>query len=299
MSQDVPTGGDDAVPGGDALLQTVKTLLAPLARLAVSHGLPYANVEEAVREAFIDAARASLLEQGLAPHRMVSRISTITGINRREVTRLTRSEADILARRYTPSTATEVFTKWVTDVAYKAADGHACPLKRLGPAPSFESLARAITQDVHPRSVLDELVRLGLARIDEDTDMVHLLTETFVPGGDRAHMLGFLAANVGDHLSAAVDNVTAKKGPRFFEQAVFSDELAEASMPVLHALVSRHWKALMDEAVPLMEQRIEADKADGALQNKRIRIGLYSYHEDVPPNAQPEANQDKDGGTTA
>ena len=36
-------------------------------------------------------------------------------------------------------------------------------LPRVGPAPSFESLAQEVTRDVHPRALLEELLRLKLA----------------------------------------------------------------------------------------------------------------------------------------
>src|SRR5438132_246446 len=79
----------------------------------------------------------------------------------------------------------------------------------LARAPSFESLAHSITRDVHPRTLLEELTRLGLARVDDRDGRVHLLHTAFVPRADRDRMLAFLGANVGDHLAAAVDNVQA------------------------------------------------------------------------------------------
>ena len=70
----------------EALVAALRQVLEPLAELAVQCGLPYAPVEELVRRAFVGAADAA--HPDLLPHRKVSRISTTTGINRREVTRL-------------------------------------------------------------------------------------------------------------------------------------------------------------------------------------------------------------------
>ena len=293
MSDDSRTGGDDAPPGGDALQNAFRALLTPLARLAVSQGLPFATVEDTLKEAFIEAARASLLEQGHPSHRLVSRISTITGINRREVTRLTRPTPH-LPRSSAPSTVSEVFTRWVTDPALRDAQGRPLPLPRQGAAPSFETLARSVTQDVHPRSLLDELCRLGVARLDPDTDIVALLMDSFVPGGDRTHMLDFLAGNAGDHLSGAVANVIGKGPHQHFDQAVFADELAAESLPLIRRFVAEQWKLLLERAVPMLEERIEADKAAGRVLDKRVRLGLYSYDGDAPPS-KPEQN---DNGET-
>ncbi len=206
-----------------ALLNAMRELLQPLAELAVAQGVLFATVEEMLKTAFVAAARRA---HGMADSdRVVSKISTATGLNRREVTRLTQAETTTPAPKASP--ATRVFTRWLSDPALKNVDGAPVALPRLGAAPSFESLANSVTRDVHPRSLLDELCRLGLARLDGET--VHVTTTTFVPKGDSARMLGFMGSNVGDHLRAAIANVVAEKPPHF-EQAIFADELSHASL---------------------------------------------------------------------
>jgi len=275
-------------PAGDAVHAAISALLAPLARLAVSHGVPFMAVEGALRRAFVDVAREALLDAGLPAHRLVSRISTSTGLTRREVTRLTQLATDD-AQPVNGSLAAEVFTRWVTDRNLRSPKGQVQPLPRTGDSPSFESIARSVTQDVHPRSLLEELCRLGMARLDEGTDTVMLLRDAFVPDGDRQHMLGFLADNVGDHLHGAVDNVLAQGSSPHFDQAVFADELSAESLQAVHSFIANQWQGLMAEAVPLLEQRIGLDRTSGRLQNKRVRIGLYSYEDDMRPSPQPAA----------
>ena len=72
-----------------AVPAAISALLLPLARLAVSQGVPFSVAEAALKQAFVEAAREALVDAGLPEHRLVSRISTTTGLNRREVTRLT------------------------------------------------------------------------------------------------------------------------------------------------------------------------------------------------------------------
>lgn len=265
----------DRPSAGDATLVAIASLLGPIAHLAVARGVTVAMVEESLRRAFVDASRQALLASGLPAHRLVSRISTSTGLTRREVARVSES----LAQGVTApgaSLAAEVFTRWATDAKLPS------PLKRAGPAPSFDALARSVTQDVHPRTLLDELVRLGMARIDDGGDTVSLRQNAYVPSGDEQQMLGFLAANVGDHLAGAVSNVMGQRARQFLDQAVFADELSAESLPHVHAFASSQWKRLLSEAVPLLEDRIEQDKLAGRAQDKRVRIGLYSYEDDMP-----------------
>src|ERR1700754_2359916 len=91
--------GNSSKPAGDAaapfdhgaLLDALRTLLEPLAALAVARGVPYAEVDEMGKRAFVEAARAA--QPGDAGSRVISRISTATGLNRREVTRLAAPDA--------------------------------------------------------------------------------------------------------------------------------------------------------------------------------------------------------------
>ena len=228
----------------EALLAALRQVLEPLAELAVQRGLPYAPVEELLRRVFVGAA--DVAHPDLLAHRKVSRLSTTTGINRREVARLLAVIRDTQAAHQLPSrsVASELFAHWVSDGRYRDRHGEPRVLRRQGRAPSFESLAHAITRDVHPRSLLDELLRLKLAVHDTDRDTVELVRDAFVPSEDRVRMLQFLGANIGDHLAGAVTNVLTD-GRRHYEQAVFADGLTEASVQEVWA---KHRRAVEDLA---------------------------------------------------
>jgi len=278
-----PSPADPAPPDGDAaVLHALEQVFAPLARLAVARGLRFAAAEELFKRAFVQAARAA--HAGSAGHRDVSRISTATGLNRREVARLSAEVPTAAALRRSP--ATETFTRWMSSRKLRDRSGRPLPLPRQGKAPSFEALAHSVTQDVHPRSLLEELCRLGLARLDTETDTVHLLADTFVPRHDEARMFDFLARNVSDHLSAAVGNVLDDPR-RHFEQAVFADELSTESLAVADELVRAQWRVLMTAMVPQLEALIEGDRAARRPADQRLRVGMYAYSEGMP-GAAPE-----------
>ena len=261
-------------PDPEALAQAMRQLLEPLATLAIARGVPFAMLGEMLKAAVVDAARNA--HPDLPVHRAVSRISATTGINRREVTRITQARSEPVAMRRSP--AARVFTSWLTDPSLKTRSGSVKALPRQGPAPSFEALAQSVTRDVHPRSLLDELCRLGLARIE--AERVHLVLDGFVPQGDEQRMLRLLGHNVGDHLRAAVTNVLADGTPHL-EQAVFTDELSHASLDEFRKLMRTQWKALLEATVPALQRMIDADRAAGRPPEQRVRVGLYSYHEAI------------------
>lgn len=263
-----PPPAPSAVPDTAAVLAACRALVTPLAELAIARGLHHADLDELLRAAFVEAALAA--HPDATPHRAASRVSTATGLNRREVTRLLQREPVAEAKR-TP--ATQVFTRWLSDPAWHTHTA----LPRQGAGASFEALAQSVTKDVHPRSLLEELCRLGLARVDEASDRVELLRERFAPAGDEPRMLGFLASNVGDHLRAAVTNVVSRE-PQHLEQAVFADELSMESVQRLQPLIREQWQQLLRALAPALQKAIDEDARLGRPQDRRLRVGLYGYH---------------------
>ncbi len=268
----------------EALRQALERLLVPLAQLAVARGLPYALIDETLRRAVVSVAHAA--HPGLPEHRRASRISAATGLHRREVNRLLEVSAQPVHTAPPRSPAAMVFAHWRADKQYRTRAGVPRTLPRVGPAPSFESLAQEVTRDVHPRALLEELLRLKLAVHDAERDRITLVAEAFVPRGDAPRMVGYLGANVGDHLRAAVANVLGRQ-PAHFEQAIAADGLSQESLDQVRPVLREHWQRLTDTLVPLLEKLISRDAGRSTHSGvNRIRLGLYEF--DTPSDAKAE-----------
>lgn len=263
----------------ELLLAALEAVLVPMARLCVAHGLPFDRVEDLLKLAFVRAARDARRASGSAGARDVSQVSITTGLSRREVTRLSASLRPLDPPR--PSPAGRLYAHWMTSPDYTEPDGRPLPLPRSGVAPSFDSLAQSITRHVHPRSLLDELQRLGLVRLSDDGQTVTLEPDRVAPTQDDAQMFGFLGANVGDHLAAATDNVV-HRDRRHFEQAIYADELSLESAQAVAELARRQWSRMRADLIPELERLIEADQAAGRSAGHRARIGLFTFHEPEP-----------------
>ena len=291
MSPELPTP-----PPDNALNGALREVLGPLARLALARGVSHATLDELLKQTLVQAGDQLYAE--LPAHRRVSRITTATGIHRREVSRLInllRGEhpASAGAAPVERSHASELFTRWRTDPAYADRRGSPAELPRQGPLPSFETLAQGITRDVHPRSLLDELLRLGLAAHDSSRDSVRLVREAFVPQGDEGRMLRVLGRNVGSHLNGAVDNLLQDGGRRHFEQALFASGLSEASMLEFRRRVSDLWQDLLANMVPALEAMVARDALPAAPATPsarpgpqhQLRLGLYTFEQALTPGA--------------
>ncbi len=264
----------------DALAAAFERLLAPLAQLMVARGMPYAQLDEMLRLAIVRAAHAA--HPGLPEHRRASRVSASTGLHRREVQRLLQVAASPLPLKPPRSPALEVFAHWLTSVDYQEAKGRRkgepLALPRAGNAPSFQSLAQEVTRDVHPRALLEELLRLKLVHLDEVQDVVTLTERLgYTPKQDQAALMRYLGLNVGDHLQATVNNVLGRK-PGHFEQSLAADGLSGESLAQVRQALRAQWQRMAQEMVPMVEGLIQADEQRTDDKARfRLRVGIYGY----------------------
>lgn len=267
-----------------ALLAAMSAVFEPLAQLCIARGLTFQSAEELLKLAYIKAARRACAAELAKPTRLTSRLSTITGLTRREVARLDSKAAEPQLPA-TRSHITELLTRWASSPDFVDARGAPAALVRTGPSPSFEALAASVTRDVHPRSLLAELERLNLVAVttgaEPSCELVVLLTDAFVPRADWSQMIGFLGANVGDHLRAAVENVLGS-GSQHFEQVLTADELSSHSLSQVRQLISNQWRQLLTTLGPELERLMQEDRVAGRAQDQLVRIGLYSWMQPMP-----------------
>lgn len=263
-------------------LREAAQLMRPLVQWLLRHGVPYPAFAELLKSVFVDAARSELASSEAKPTQ--SALSLLSGVHRKDVRTLEQStDAPHSRSAARPTLASQVFALWLNDRRYRAADGKPIALPRTGAARSFESLCRRVSSDVHPRVVLDELLRHRLVALDGEKVLV--IASSFVPSADLDEMSALFSANVSDHIAAAVSNLTTT-APRFLEQSVFADGLTQTSVERLHDVARQAWARALDSVVTEARQRVELDSPSAG--DLRMRFGVYFYGEpvrDKPPKA--------------
>lgn len=272
-------------------LREATVLMAPVARWLLRNGVSYGSFADLLKTVFVDAARAELASQGTPP--TFSALSVLSGVHRKDVRALEAAAQSDAGPAVTPRgvpVASQVFTRWMTNRRYRTRDGRPRSLPRAGDGISFESLAREISRDVHPRTVLDELLRLDLVRLDGD--VVVPLSVSFTPSRKLDELTALFAANVSDHIAAAVHNLTVGAPPKL-EQSVFADGLSAESVDHLMAQARIAWQAAFETMVREATHRVEADARLEEADQHRMRFGVYFYSEpqaqDAPPHARSHA----------
>lgn len=296
MDSSPPPAAAPALPQeaqAEQALQHALDVLEPLVRWLLRNGVRYGALATALKPLFVTVARTELAESEAKI--TDSALSVMSGVHRKDVRQLAGgTQGASAAAALSPTPASQLFTRWVTDSRFREADGSPRRLPRTGTAPSFETLAREVCTDVHPRTLLEELVRLGLATLQGDE--VVLQSDSFVPAPGRNEAAALLAANVADHLAAAVHNLT-RPAPRFLEQSVYADGLSLASVEALGKLARELWKGDFERMVAEATQKVQHDDAlDPALAAMRMRFGVYYFYE--PTRHGPGENAEPPAGRT-
>jgi len=267
----------------DDVVQAVAAVLRPAIRMLLRSGIDYPRLAAELKGLFIEEAVAEIGRTGHAT--TDSAISLLSGVHRKDVRNWRLSGHPRAAARPVALSA-RVFARWISEADYLQPDGRPRALPRTGAAPSFEALVRAVTLDVHPFTVLQELIRLGIAGVEiQDGGEIVVANSEYVPPAGSREALDLLAANLADHATAAVSNVLG--GPPTLEQSVFAAGITAASAAQLQALARTLWVRMRNEMIEEASRLYEADQ-DLPQARTRVRFGSYFWSGPwEPPPAPP------------
>jgi hypothetical protein len=287
---------DDRMPGSstpehaELALREAAVLLSPIVLWLLRHGVSYPSLAELLKPLFVEAAKGELQRAGTKPTQ--SALSLLSGVHRKDVRDLAETALAVRAPAR-PTLAAQVFTRWLHDGRYLGRNGKPRALPRTGAGQTFETLCRELSNDVHPRTVLDELLRLGQVALEKDR--VIALADAFVPSPRHDEMTALFSSNAADHIAAAVSNLTTN-APRFLEQSIHADGLTQESVDLLHAAARQAWAAAFESVLGRARERVDHDKkTDGEL---RVRFGTYFFSEPAPPSASESPHPRAKTGTT-
>jgi hypothetical protein len=259
------------------VISALRRILRPLVRFLMTQGITYPYLAELLKSVYVDVAHNDFRLQ--SKRQTDSRISLLTGVHRKDVKRLGIEKRASMLPPPNVSLGAQLVAKWVSDPNYLDPNGHPIPLKRLAgndSGKSFEALVAGISKDIRSRALLDEWLRLGVARVDAN-DCVCLMVEAFVPERGFDEKAFYLGQNVGDHLSAAVSNVVGGAKP-FLERSVYYDELSQESIVELNQLSAELGMAALQR---INRRAIELEARDAKEKRSadhRMNFGIYFFN---------------------
>ncbi|WP_292235736.1 DUF6502 family protein [Mesorhizobium sp.] len=244
-------------------------VLRPLVRLAIKCGVTFPTFVDLLRQIYVNVAE----HEFTLPDKPQtdSRVSLLTGVHRKEVSRLRGAGAPVRVIPDSVSRTSAIIARWLADPMFTDARGAPLPLPRMAETgeASFAGLVESVTRDLRPRAVLDDWLDRKLVETDEE-DRIVLMEAAMAPRDDGEVRLYYFARNLQDHAAAAVANILADKPP-FIERAVHYDGLSE---DLARSLEAYSRKVVVETLLHLNKHANQAVKSDPG-GTSRWNCGVY------------------------
>jgi hypothetical protein len=270
-----------------SLVRALEKLLRPLIRLLLHYQFTYPQFIAMLKSLYVDVAEQEF--QVGDKRQSDSRIHLLTGVHRKDVKRLRGEHTEELQIPETVSTGARLIAYWLGNPELTDGDGKPLPLPLRSPdndSTSFESLvATVVKQDIRPRVILDEWLRLGVAQLHND--QVILKSGAFTPERGFDEKAFFFGKNLQDHITAGSSNLLGHK-PFYFDRSVYYDRLSERSVQELASLASKlgmNALTTMNKEA-LARQQSDAREAEKGTACHRINFGIFNYNS-VPRDTDP------------
>jgi len=285
MSKAAPTGSPQPPA---SLVRALEKLLKPVIRLLLHHQFTYPQFIALLKALYVDVAEQ---EMQIGDKRQSdSRIHLLTGVHRKDVKRLRAESGDDAPVPTAVSAGSQLIAQWMGNADYLNQQGEplALPLRAdFEEKPSFEKLvALVVKQDIRPKVILDELLRLGVARMENES--VVLVTGAFTPDEGFDEKAFFFGKNLQDHASAGASNLMGLK-PSYFDRSVYYDRLTEESVAQLRSLGE---KLGMNALTHMNKTALELQTRDKNKQfaDRRMNFGVYQFDDGLHSNPDNEVD---------
>jgi len=259
----------------NTVLAATVNILRPLVKLLLRYGISYAAFTELAKRVYFDVAKNDFAIPG--KKQTSSRISTMTGLSRKEVAKLDALSDDIdTLDTSSINRAARVISGWVRDKEFQTGFGDPADLAFEGEKKSFTALVKRYSGDITARTIADELTRVGAITLTE-TGLIHLNTRAYASNISELDKLVILGTDVSDLISTIDHNLKTPSLP-YFQRKVSYNAIPVEKLPDIRKKIET-----------ISQKNLEAmDKilADNAVRKKstksnksyvRTGVGIYFF----------------------
>ncbi len=214
----------------NVFLDCVRQLLRPVLKFCLRHSVQLPDIIECCKVAFVELAAEQLksAEAGIS----ISRIGVMTGITRREVTRIYQ---DGERREGLVSLPTKVLGQWQGDKRFMTPLGKPRVLSLGAENSEFAELVASVSSDLNPYTLLYELERIGaVERTPQGAKLVK-----FVFGSHEVQEIAkMMALDATDLMEAIHENTNRKKDEAANYHIVTEyDNIAHEAVPQIRSWI--------------------------------------------------------------
>lgn len=256
------------------LLAATTKILRPLVKLLLRYGISYAAFTELSKRVYFDVAKNDFAIPG--KRQTSSRISTMTGLSRKEVARLEslpNSNESLDTSRV--NRAARVISGWIRDKEFRTNQGEPADLAFEGDSNSFMALVKRYSGDITARTIADELTRVGAITLTDD-GLIHLNTRAYASNTSEVDKITILGSDVAD-LICTIDHNLELPDQSYLQRKVSYNYIPAEKLPE----IKKKMESISQKSLESMDKLLAANavgKKAAKNNNTYVRTGVGIYY---------------------
>lgn len=256
------------------LLRAAHRILRPVIRIMLRNGIASDAFTELVRKVYVDIADEEFVMPG--KKQTVSRISVITGLNRKEVARLRRLDPLDQSDEQWRNRAATVLSAWEIDPDFQDHKGDPLDLPFSEANPSFSALVKAHSGDMQPRAIADELLRVNA--IEEVNGRLRMRRRGYEPAGDQQALVDMLGTDTSEFIETIDHNVQSAPEDSLLQAKVVYNRVPAEYVGEFLSLSRRLARNLINELNHWLGARDQGTPAEHTEPARTLGLGIYQIH---------------------
>lgn len=263
------------------VIDSCQYLLRPIVRFLLRHGVTWSEFSEFSKETYVDVARQEYGIDGRPTNN--SRVAMLTGLSRREVSRVRDSilDEDASGASRGGNRMAQILTGWHADPEFVGEDGQPKDLQMTGPSGSLSSLLKRYAGDLPHGAIRKEMRQRGLLQ-EMDNGAVRVLKRDVVYTNLDPEMVRQMGVALHDHAATLEYNLNDKREatPRFEGLADNISVSANEVTAFQDYLEERGLDFLQEVDAWLSNHQVD-DPADTSERKIRLGVGVYLIHNEI------------------
>lgn len=260
------------------LLATFRVLMGPLVRILLRQGISYGEFSEVAKAVYVEIALKDFKVSGRKATK--TRLAVMTGLTRKEVKRVVdEAHRERFELRTNYNRLGRVLVGWHTDPDFTGPYGLPLELQYETSTPNdvtFSELVKRHSGDMSPRSILDELIRVGAVR-ETDKGWYRVLRRDYIPEAEGIHNFERVGSVIRNFINTVDFNMTkSAPGKGRFERLVLADDgMRLQDIPKFDAYLRERCQTMLEEVDNWITNLPRPDRNKGDIV---IRTGMGIYH---------------------
>lgn len=275
------------------ILSAAKTMLRPVIRILIHNGVTYSEFCKLAKMLFVDVCANDFGLQGRPTN--MSRIATMTGIDRKEVKRVKDALADadlVQDNQNEQDRLTRILSAWHQDALYLDESGEPLDIPIDSTThKNFTALVKAYGGDIPVSTILKELINSDcVERLANE--QLRVLKRFYVPANNNPESLLRASAVSNEILHTMFHNLyranKEKKARPRFERRASNNAIPVKHAAAFEAFVEAQGQAMLERVDAWLTEHehhpgmAEAPSAKEKLVTTRMGVGAYLICHEAP-----------------